>query len=123
VRARVANQGRRPSLLVGLVAAALVACAAAACGTPLQVYPIVGRQYDTEEDCLGAEGTLDVLEGTPPGDSCLEPRCLVTTDTNELFVSAVCIELAGFDDVTDDEPRRPDCDAALLAWEEERYCE
>jgi len=123
VRARVAIQGRRPSLLLRLAAAALVACAAVACGTPLSVYPIVGRQYDAAEDCLGAEGTLDVLEGTAPGDSCLEPRCLLTTDTNELFVSAVCVELAGFDDVTDEEPRRPECEAALLAWDEERYCE
>jgi hypothetical protein len=122
VQLRTAKLGRRSPAFAAVAAVFVVGGLALGCSSPLRVYPVVGRAYDAEEDCLLEEGTLDVIDGTAPAD-CLEPRCLLTTDTNELFVSAVCVELAGFDDVTDEEPRRPDCEAALLAWDEERYCD
>lgn len=98
-----------------LGAALILGWAAGGCGDALKAYPLSGQYYDAEQDCLGENLVIDVIEGEDPGTCDEEVRCIQSRETGERYLSAICEVPALYEDLTDAGDEL--CDAAFAAGE------
>jgi hypothetical protein len=99
-------------------AAAGIACilhviGSVGCDDPIS-HPYLGRLYVGGRDCLGAIGTVDVVEGADPGDCA--PACLTKSSADggfAVYVSAMCAPYPPFYDAGGSDPACPSALAAL----------
>ncbi len=103
---------RRWILASALVGVLLASALAAACGDASHIFE--GRFYLEARDCLGTTGSVDVVEGDPPG--VCPPVCLADAHTDggrSLYVSTMCAPYPFGYDASGGDPACPRALAAL----------
>src|SRR5688500_7104821 len=85
-------------------------------------YALSGQYYDEENDCLGEDLVVDVIDGEAEG-TCDGVRCIRSLETGEHYVTANCEVPEFYEDLT--EAEEGPCFLALAAYErgEDGLCE
>ncbi len=104
------------------IAALLVPATIAACSDN-RSHVYTGRLFEPARNCLDPATSIDVVDGTDPGSSCVK-KCIATLAPSDggprqIYVSSVCPPYPTFSDTTG---TAVGCDQALAASDRSDVC-